>query len=244
MIENTTLKSVEEIILQNKKRNSRFISIMNSLFENIYKNFILCYCYGNEDEFKECVKDIIETYSFPDSDFEKENLFIIKQLVILALKQNTSEDVFVNQKLVLSNFVNVNIKYNEWDNLERWPYLSYTLNKQYFANTYNEFHEYLSFKTTFSIVSSSYKTFPSTSTCFTVKSFNAIRKRSAKTIIIIDKIFRKCRNLFFFFRFSLIILSPTKFVSSQNYIFSSFMPFDTDNTSPISAIRKITDVPP
>ena len=62
--------------------------------------------------------------------------------------------------------------------------------------------------------------------------------------IIIDKIFRKCRNLFFFFRFSLIILSPTKFVSSQNYIFSSFMPFDTDNTSPISAIRKITDVPP
>ena len=114
----------------------------------------------------------------------------------------------------------------------------------YFANTYNEFHEYLSFKTTFSIVSSSYKTFPSTSTCFTVKSFNAIRKRSAKTIIIIDKIFRKCRNLFFFFRFSLIILSPTKFVSSQNYIFSSFMPFDTDNTSPISAIRKITDVPP
>ena len=139
MIENTTLKSVEEIILQNKKRNSRFISIMNSLFENIYKNFILCYCYGNEDEFKECVKDIIETYSFPDSDFEKENLFIIKQLVILALKQNTSEDVFVNQKLVLSNFVNVNIKYNEWDNLERWPYLSYTLNKQYFANTYNDY---------------------------------------------------------------------------------------------------------
>ena len=112
------------------------------------------------------------------------------------------------------------------------------------TGTYNEFHEYLSFKTTFSIVSSSYKTFPSTSTCFTVKSFNAIRKRSAKTIIIIDKIFRKCRNLFFFFRFSLIILSPTKFVSSQNYIFSSFMPFDTDNTSPISAIRKITDVPP
>ena len=139
MIENTTLKSVEELILQNKKRNSRFISIMNSLFENIYKNFILCYCYGNEDEFKECVKDIIETYSFPDSDFEKENLFIIKQLVILALKQNTSEDVFVNQKLVLSNFVNVNIKYNEWDNLERWPYLSYTLNKQYFANTYNDY---------------------------------------------------------------------------------------------------------
>lgn len=139
MIENTTLKSVEEIILQNKKRNSRFISIMNSLFENIYKNFILCYCCGNEDEFKECVKDIIETYSFPDSDFEKENLFIIKQLVILALKQNTSEDVFVNQKLVLSNFVNVNIKYNEWDNLERWPYLSYTLNKQYFANTYNDY---------------------------------------------------------------------------------------------------------
>lgn len=139
MIENTTLKSVEEIILQNKKRNSRFISIMNSLFENIYKNFILCYCYGNEDEFKECVKDIIETYSFPDSDFEKENLFIIKQLVILALKQNTSEDVFVNQKLVLSNFINVNIKYNEWDNLERWPYLSYTLNKQYFANTYNDY---------------------------------------------------------------------------------------------------------
>lgn len=139
MIENTTLKSVEEIILQNKKRNSRFISIMNSLFENIYKNFILCYCYGNEDKFKECVKDIIETYSFPDSDFEKENLFIIKQLVILALKQNTSEDVFVNQNLVLSNFVNVNIKYNEWDNLERWPYLSYTLNKQYFANTYNDY---------------------------------------------------------------------------------------------------------
>lgn len=139
MIENTTLKSVEEIILQNKKRNSRFISIMNSLFENIYKNFILCYCCGNEDEFKECVKDIIETYSFPDSDFEKENLFIIKQLVILALKQNTSEDVFVNQKLVLSNFVNVNINYNEWDNLERWPYLSYTLNKQYFANTYNDY---------------------------------------------------------------------------------------------------------
>ena len=139
MIENTTLKSVEELILQNKKRNSRFISIMNSLFENIYKNFILCYCYGNEDEFKECVKDIIETYSFPDSDFEKENLFIIKPLVILALKQNTSEDVFVNQKLVLSNFVNVNIKYNEWDNLERWPYLSYTLNKQYFANTYNDY---------------------------------------------------------------------------------------------------------
>ena len=139
MIENTTLKSVEEIILQNKKRNSRFISIMNSLFENIYKNFILCYCSGNEDEFKNHVKHIIEKWSFPDSDFEKENLFIIKQLVILVLKQNTSEDVFVNQKLVLSNFVNVNIKYNEWDNLERWPYLSYTLNKQYFANTYNDY---------------------------------------------------------------------------------------------------------
>lgn len=139
MIENTTLKSVEEIILQNKKRNSRFISIMNSLFENIYNNFILCYCSGNEDEFKNHVKHIIEKWSFPDSDFEKENLFIIKQLVILALKQNTSEDVFVNQKLVLSNFVNVNIKYNEWDNLERWPYLSYTLNKQYFANTYNDY---------------------------------------------------------------------------------------------------------
>ena len=73
---------------------------------------------------------------------------------------------------------------------------------------------------------------------------NDIHEKTNKTIIIVDKIFRKCRNLFFFFRFSLIILSPTKFVSSQNYIFSSFMPFDTDNTSPISAIRKITDVPP
>lgn len=139
MIENTTLKSIEEIILKKQPRDSNYISSMNSLFENIYNNYKKLFCGNNDFLFNGIVEDTLETYLLPNKGFIKQNLFLIKQMIILQIRKDLEYDEFIKDHLILNDLINIEISYPEWDERESWPSLSYSLNKKYFCKTYNKY---------------------------------------------------------------------------------------------------------
>lgn len=138
-MQNTTLKTIEEIILQKQPRDSNYISSMNSLFENIYNNYRKHYCKNDDFLFNGAIEDILEVYLLPNTGFVKQNIFLIKQLIILQLHNDLDYDEFIKDHLILSDLINIDINYPEWDERESWPYLTYSLNKKYFCKTFNNY---------------------------------------------------------------------------------------------------------